>query len=177
MKYSAFNNDVIKRLVNFYNDNSEYAPLYYIGKTIDETKKNMVTKYYKYKDKLKDSLNVYLENKDLLTHEAIFIIESILKDDKLWDKLRFIPDGSGVTNRIWSHSIGEKITISISFESEYFNIECPEFFGENDDKSLEKQIKFLYENFDIIFIQIDLIENRNDIHEIIINNLMNNLLF
>jgi hypothetical protein len=137
-----------------------------LGETVDEFMNNLKNRSKVINDKdLVKSLIVYRDNKDLLTDESIEVVNKLLGDTKIRNKIRIVYDGSYLVNRIWGSVDLEKGKIALipEFSGYEIDVESSKF----DNLSLKKKIDYLYNHFDTIYLQINLVKSVLDIIEII----------
>lgn len=101
------------------------------------------------------------ENSDLITNSSKIVIDKLLGDSKIRNKLRFIYDGSYYNNRIWFEGFESGINcifmISVTqHDKDYFN-KLP----------IKKKIDWMYNHFDYIYVMVDSMLERKDIVRVI----------
>lgn len=161
------NYDDIKESVDFWN-----SPM--VKDTHSHTFKGMTVEqaieYWKSRaiktDKIETSLKVYLKNQDLLygDFEVNIITELLNHPEK--DRFRLIYDGSYYSHRIWFHvSTNRKISISpqISWVENHDLIHMANKM--NEMMFVKDKIQFLLDNFEVVYIQMPIVEDRHDIIE------------
>lgn len=160
MKYPNLSEKDIMRSIQLRIEHPEYN---YNNRptTLNEFIDGMKNEAKKDDGRLYQSLMVYRENKDLLTDESIVVINKLLGDKKIRDKIRLINDGSYFVNRIWGHVVikNEKIEICPEFNGPSIDIDSSRF----DELSVKKKIDWLYNHFDNVYVQIPLVKTRQDI--------------
>lgn len=164
MKYPSINKKQVLDAVNFYNENPELCSHVVIemGTTVEQWMERLNERAKKDSDgKLEKSLIVYRKYRSLLSEKSIEVINKLLGDRKIRNKIRIVYDGSYLVNRIWSYVDLEKeqIVIRPEFNGYEFNVNTSEF----DKLSPKKQIDWLYNHFDVIYVQITLVKSLQDI--------------
>lgn len=166
MKYEHISRKEVMETIDFYKRNPDInsPTIRIMGRTTEEFIGNLNKRSQKNKNgRLEKSLVVYRENKDLLTKESIEVINKLLGDKKIRDKVRIVHDGSYLVNRIWNYVDTECGKVNICPEFWAYRIDVPS--SEFDRLSLKKKIDWLYNHFDVIYIQINLVKSRQDIIE------------
>lgn len=164
MKYPYISEKEVAETLKFYNENPhiDSPTIKVMGRTIEQFIENLNKRARMDNDgRLIKSLVAYRDNKDLLTDESIQVINKLLGDRKLRSKIRLVSDGSFLVNRIWGFVNTEsgKIVIRPEFDGRSIEVDTSNFYK----LSTKKQIDWLYNHFDIIHVQIGLIETRDDI--------------
>ena len=142
---------------------STYFTNRYGNKTFEEIVQYQLDLAVEDKDKrLENSLNVYRDNSDFLTKDSLEVINKLLGDRKLRNKIRIIADGSWYMNRIFGFVDTEDHSIVIRPEI------CGYAMGIDTDffkkLSPKKQIDWIYNHFDYIFLQLRFVECRSDFY-------------
>lgn len=155
MKYPCISEKSVLETINFYNENPQInsPTIDVMGRTVEQFMENLNKRAQKDKDgKLVRSLVTYRNNKDLLTDESIQVINKLLGDTKIRSKIRIVTDGSYLVNRIWSYVDTEnrKVVILPEFDGYSIGVDSSEFYK----LSPKKQIDWLFNHFDIIYVQI-----------------------
>ncbi len=168
MKYPCINEKQIEETLKFYNENPDIdSPVINVmGRTLTEYIDNMNKRAKKDTNgKLEKSLIIYRENKDLLTDQAIEVVNKLLGDRKIRNKIRLVNDGSYLVNRIWGHvRIRDgKIDMQPEFDGYYIGIDTSKF----NNLSIKKKIDWIYNHFDLIYVQIPFVDNLKDILNLI----------
>ena len=160
MKYPCINRSGIEKAVRFDNDNPQYD-MDFLGMTVDQTMKFWADKAYTDNATLDKTLMVYRENSDLVyDKDSIDVINKLLSDMRFRNKVRIIHDGSYYTNRIWVHTnVGGKIEFTPEICVRELDIDDTAF----QNLSAKKKLNWLYNHFDVVFIQVDAVESREDI--------------
>lgn len=162
MKYPSINENEVKETVDFYNQHPDMKPKFrgYDGDTVEGFISSIRKVAIKDNKILERSLIVYHENKDLLTDESIEVVNKLLGDRKIRNKIMLMADGSYLSNRIFGFVDLEKGLIEIK--------PCVHLYGSSnvytEFKKLppKKKIDWLYEHFDVIYVQIKLVKSRFD---------------
>ena len=151
MKYSTYNYWQIKDAIKFYTENPQYESPY-TGISVDqfinilhknESKSSLCDKaFYKTLCNLRD-------NKDLLSNNTIQIVNKLMGDRKIIDKIRFINDGSFYSVRIWTPRTTDN-TFSINVDI-YNNDEIPKYVNKLE---ICDKIDWLYNHLEYIPVQI-----------------------
>ena len=151
MIYPEINMKLIKATFTFYTveckDNNpypeaktekEYAEAYKKKSTIDKSGNEVINYIIQLRD-----------NKSILTRNADIIINKLLGDTKLRKKFKIIREGSYYSNRIWSTGIlGDKLVIDVDI-----NVIGQKNYAKFSKLSLKKKIDWLYNHFDVIYLQ------------------------
>ena len=131
----------------------------FVGKTVDEA-----IEYWKAQAKnteeLERILKLYEENSDLLASDEDFVMVRELLTHPEKDRLRLIHDGSYYTHRIWFNINNDgliKVSPSIRWKDDEF--EC---MDQKLDEILSprEKIDFLFENFEVVYVQTPMFESR-----------------
>lgn len=158
MKYPSINVKEVKETVDFYNENPQIdSPTPKVmGRTVEQFMESLNKRAIKDDKGLEKSLIVYRDNSELLTEGSIQVINKLLGDRKIREKIRIVNDGSYLVNRIW-----------VTVDTQYSKIEfLPEFYGYRvgvrdsvfHSLPVKKQIDWLYNHFDVIYIQMPLVD-------------------
>lgn len=164
--YDLINYSSIKESVDFWNNDPITKDLTHSfkGKSVEQA-----IEYWKScaikTDKIESSLVVYLKNHDLLysDFEIKFITELLNHPER--DRFRLILDGSYYSHRIWFHVNPEdkKIHISPSIAWYEGNKSLKPLSDIMKILPVKDKIQFLLDNFEVVYIQMDIVENRSDI--------------
>lgn len=140
---------------------SKYEETFEIEKHVQRLNK-MATKDTK---GLIKALIVYRDNKDLLSEESLIVINKLLGDTKILKKVRLINDGSYRMNRIWGYVDLKSKEIIIR---PYFDWHSKSSEKLNFDKlSTKEKIDWIYNHFELIYVQVKLVKSREDIMQLI----------
>lgn len=163
MKYPSISKKEVQGAVSFYNQHPDMKPKFRVcsGDTVEEFISSIEKVAIKDDKKLERSLIVYRENKDLLTDESVEVVNKLLGDRKIRNKIKLMNDGSYLTNRIFGFVDLEKGLIEIKPCFYWFDI-CADG-TEFSELSPKKKIDWLYNHFDVIYVQIKYVESRFDI--------------
>jgi len=162
MKYDSYDKEAIAETLNTYLGlNRDTLPLEfkYAGITKESSDYN-VEKYLELysaeaitvSHKKFVQILMELKNSELLNNYAIKVINKLIGDHKLFKKIQFINDGSYRNNRIWGHEKGNMYTLTPEIG---YNLRCA--FNKKDPAPIDnpkKYINWLYNHFDILFLQI-----------------------
>lgn len=160
MKYPHINKSGIEKAVLFDNDNPQYE-MDFLGMTVDQAMKFWADKAYTDNVALDKILMVYRENSDFVCDkDSIDVINKLLSDRRFRKKVRIIHDGSYYTNRIWAHTnVGGKVEFTPEICVWELDIDNTSF----QKLSAKKKLNWLYNHFDVVYIQVDAVESRDDI--------------
>lgn len=163
MKYPSISKKEVQGAVSFYKQHPEVKREFniYKGDTVEEFINNIEKVAIRDDKKLEKSLIVYRENKDLLTDESIEVVNKLLGDRKIRNKIKLMNDGSYLANRIFGFVDLEKGLIKIIPCFDWFDIGADG--TEFSHLSPKKKIDWLYNHFDTIYVQIKYVESRFDI--------------
>ena len=167
MKYPTIDRAHVEEYVKFYDENPEFSPpLKYYGKTAEEIYEHLTNAGEVFDDRFEEILLTYRNNPDLLTEGTLEIINKLLNDQKLREKIKFVNDGSFLTHRIWGF-VDSDLKIRFSPEITYY--------GENvigkvnslkfDTLTNEQRIEWLYDHFDTVWVEILLLRSREEIED------------
>ena len=172
--YDLVNYSSIKESVDFWNNDPITKDLTHSfkGKSVEQA-----IEYWKScalkTDKIESSLAVYLKNHDLLysDYEIKFITELLNHPER--DRFRLIHDGSYYSHRIWFHvnQDDKKIHISPSIDWHDGNESLKHLSDEMNILPVEDKIQFLLDHFEVVYIHMDIVENRSDIIDSIGNDM------
>lgn len=133
----------------------------FIGKTIDEAIAYWMLQAKKTED-LDKALWAFAENADLLATDADLIILNALLNHPERDRLRLIHDGSYYTHRIWFHVDNNghiTVTPSICWKDSEFK----RMSNQMSEMAPHEQIDFLFKNFEVVYVQTNVVEDREAI--------------
>lgn len=165
MKYPHISRKEIEEAVRYSNE-SNCGFDTFKGMTVDQAIKKWADKAYSDDTTLDKTLMAYRANQDLVhDKDSIDVINKLLNDRRLRKKIRIIHDGSYYVNRIWVHvNAGGKVQFTPELCTWFLNIDDEKF----DKLSAKKKVNWLYNHFDVIYIQVSPVESRNDIYEFIL---------
>ena len=158
------NYDEIKDTVDFYNSamGSKYSHAFKgmnVYQAIEYWKS-----LAKKTDKIESSLEVYLENFDLLYSDVEKKIITYMLNHPEKDRFRLIHDGSYYSHRIWFHVDKHDGKIHIRPEIDWAgNKSLKPMSNEMSTLPPEDKVQFLLDNFEVVYIQMNLVENRSHI--------------
>lgn len=102
-------------------------------------------------------LIIYRQNAELFTEDSIQVINKLLGDTKIRSKIKLVTDGSFLNNRIWC-SVHEGEISLFPYISYKIN-------PNTKSMSCSKEIDWMYNHFNVIYLQIPLLETREDIED------------
>lgn len=144
-------------------DNFERHP--FCGKTVDEA-----IEYWKAQAKkteeLEKVLKLYEENSDLLSSDEDFVMVRELLTHPERDRLRLIHDGSYYTHRIW-FNINNDGLVEVLPRICWMNSEFKRMSNQLNEKSPREKIDFLFKNFEVVYVQTYMFDNRESIKSMI----------
>lgn len=153
----------IANSVEFWNNTSYTGYKHaFIGKTVDEAITYWEAQAQK-TDAVEKALKVYEKNSDLLASDEGFVIIRELLIHPERDRLRLIHDGSYYTHRIWFHICTDENHVTVSPHIDWVDSEFKRMSKHLDEKSPREKIDFLFKNFEVVYIQMPIPENREDV--------------
>lgn len=133
----------------------------FVGMTVDEAIAYWEGRAEK-TDAIEQALYVYATNADMLdTDEDLILIHGLLTHPER-HRLRLIFDGSYYTHRIWIHANCDS-RVNVSLTIWWSNSEFTRLSNQMEQKSPRERLDFLFENFEVVYIQMPLPDNREDI--------------
>lgn len=163
-KYPYFDEAAVKNNIGFYKRIGKEGPIVSIDKFVEEL---MSYRNEKLKGLYK-TLITLRDNKDLITEDSLMIVNKLIGDHKLMSKAIVIYDGSYLNNRIWCDITAGENEMVLELIPQ-FNLWKDKAYDKFEKLDSIQKINWLYNNFDYIFIHIDMMYSRHDIVRFINN--------
>ncbi len=165
MKYENYNKQEIQECLNAYlTFDKEVFPYRFrstgITKDSEDYNADKYLEFYHksttFKKSRKDFVKILLEYKNSknISTEAIETINKLIGDRKLYNKIVFCTDGSYRNNRIWANLDKSNKVINFYPDVNYKLNKQVSFTSLIENLNIKKQIDWIYNHFDVVFLQI-----------------------
>ena len=162
MKYPSYNTDVIQGLLDEYRINFNTVPLLFDEagislNSLDYTTEKYIELYHK-NNTFKPSRKQYVQilkiyrDSPFVTDYSKKIIDVLIGNRKLYNKVVFCHDGLSCNNGIWGYVDKYDYSYNIDIYSYDPNIHSTNCY--NSYINISKELLWIYNHYDIIFIQL-----------------------
>ena len=159
--YDLVNRKEIADSVEWWNGKGAEFDGTFKGMTVDEAIAYWEAQAKK-TDEIESALKVYEENSDLLANDEDFVFIRYILMHPERDRLRLINDGSYYTHRIWFH-VNNDGFVTVSPSICWMDSAFKRMSNQLSEKPPREKVDFLFNHFEVVYIQMPIAEGKEDI--------------